>query len=313
MVIRNLRVGLTIAAALVAIWLSITDVIVGPHGIALSFLRFVVGFGSVAFLIWYTIRRSDIHGPAKTALGKPKAEVPSPDDLSQVYADVLGSYDVATVNLFVQMLVDPPSFLERINERADIEPGSPRLRLATSQVFRLNEIHAQDGDLPRVLLVPLVRPEKGTLLDEFVVTDSSGGKVATLSNNQVRGLLVYTLEAIISFAPRATGLLAQSDGEAQGSTARALRRLAVALCSPGPRDKLDRDEKNAEIAASYAALASIGDLPTTEEWQARIRSFCEQFIDGYVIVAEVVPPVGNRLVLTYSHCVTLESPSNHSY
>src|SRR3569833_3189738 len=151
MVIRNLRVGLTIAAALVAIWLSITDVIVGPHGIALSFLRFVVGFGSVAFLIWYTIRRSDIHGPAKTALGKPKAEVPSPDDLSQVYADVLGSFDEATVNLFVQLLVAPPSYLERINERADIEPGSPRLRLATSQVNQQNEKQAQEGDKPRVL------------------------------------------------------------------------------------------------------------------------------------------------------------------
>jgi hypothetical protein len=112
------------------------------------------------------------------------------------------------------------------------------------------------------------------------------------------------------FAPKETGQWAQAPQEARANMAKAMRKLAIALCSPGPLEKLT---DNAARDRLKGALASIDDLPTTWEWKNRIRNFCEQFIDGYVIVAEVPPPAGNRLIVTYTHCVPLESPTNHPY
>jgi hypothetical protein len=154
-----------------------------------------------------------------------------------------------------------------------------------------------------VLLVPLIRPEKGTLLDTFNVTDASGTSIATISHTRVRGLMAYVLTALVKMATREPGRLAALR-DPDKIVNDVLGNLILAVCSPGPLAK----QPPARQAELRAAIAAIDNLPITDDWRERIKLFCLQFIDFYVVVAEAAMPAAtNHLVLRYTHRVPCES------
>lgn len=272
--------------------------------------RAVVGVVALIIISLLVFRTSDIKPPP--GVGRPIPIAPSKRQVWQAYAHCIDTYDRAALGLMVKMLINLPQYLERINEDVAPQEEVPELDIVTHQVYRVGPIgqnnkrheEKERSNFPQTLLVPLVLVEKGTLLDGFEVSDSSGCEVPTLSYNQTRGLLAYAIETIINIAPtEATGM---ARGERDKNKKYARSCLTTVVCAPGPRKK-QTPEKQREISD---LLKSIDGLPTTQDWKKRIRDFCETLADYYVIVAETGVPSGGVYVnLKYKQRVPLERSS----
>jgi hypothetical protein len=259
----------------------------------------------------------------RLALGRPRPLPPTNDEIALAYFNIVKTYDNDALKLLVNMMIDRPHYLERIQEIAMLEEESPQLQLTTRQVFRVRESDrpSEDGqgrddatsgsasnaepilgpaDKDKVILVPIALLEKGTLLDGFTVTDSTGCDLPTLSYNQTRGLLAYVIHAVIDILPLGQG---RASGMAGTEPLKIAANLVTAICSPGPMKK-----KSAEGQAKVKALLnSVVDLPVAEERLQRIRTFCETLVDHYIIVAEVPVPAGGHVVLTYKQEISVDS------
>jgi hypothetical protein len=296
-VTKNLRSGLIIASLMVAAgYLAFGPLIHRfPWAIALAaivLVLLVVGL--------FVLRTSDIEKPEE-ALSHPQPELPVEDDLFDAYTSLWDVYGETTLGLFVTMLVGPLKYLERINESAELQTDSPRLRLATRQVFFLDPEDGAPRTLPETLLLPLVRLEKGTLMDNFHVYDEVHESISTLSNNRVRGLLIYALHSSAAIALKSAGKPADTDISPQ------LKLLGDAICGPGPRSK----KHGPDAKRMDDALAVIKDLPFEPKWKQRITRFCEMYIDNYIIVAEIGKPIRPHFNITYSSKIPLDSPTSH--
>ena len=158
-----------------------------------------------------------------------------------------------------------------------------------------------DTDTDEVMLVPLALIEKGTLLDTFSVSDSEGADVVTLSYNQTRGLFAYVIKTVVNIPHVESADLPEA--EFDKIKARVAANLVTAVCAPGPKKK----KGPAERERINRLLDSVNDLPIANEWKRRIRSFCDTFVDYYVIVAEVPVPAGSHIMLTYRQQVSVEN------
>jgi hypothetical protein len=326
--LKNLYAGFSIALTILLTGLLLVHGwLPWPHNLL---VRGLLAFLLALRLVWFIVRRSDVKTPAKTALGKPIPELPSAEDIADEYSAVIRNYEKATVNLFVEMLTDPTHYLDRITEFVTIEPDTPRLRLSVQQVYRLGHTHGQDQaplappeqtvedgqeqtttqPLPNVLLVPIIWNQRGTLLDHFKVTDAGGESAQTLSYNQTRGLMAYALESLIGRAEldpcRFWGHTRDWYEQQRGRLVNGLVRI---ICSPGPLHKQLRPRQE----RISAALFTVDTFPFTDDWRSRLKDFCLQYLDRYVIVAEVRASELGHLGLTYSHCVPLESPTNYPF
>lgn len=301
--IRNLWAGLSMLALMLVTGVALTDVLPLPHTDFLIARVACAGL-AVAVLLWFIFRKPNISPSKITALGPPIPERPLESEIADGYAAIMRSYDPDTIRLFFNMLGNLPHYLTRINEHIEIVEEAPQLRVSKRQCYQI------DNGAPREskLLIPLALIEKGTLIDNLTVKDSDNNDVPTLPYNHLRGLLAVTLEILVE-----TAIRDMPDGEAEehrDTISRVLRDLAIAVCGPGPLDRLSgsKSEWNQAIARmSQSALESIEELPiSNDEWKNDLRQFCQQYVNYYVIVAEVTPPeVGNYLELTYSHRVPL--------
>ena len=288
---------------MVIVGVALTDVLPLPHTSQFLIARVVFAGLAVAVLLWFVFGTSDITPPAATALGPPNPTTPSENEIADEYASITRYYKADTVELFSNMLGNLPRYLTRIDEHIEVLEETPQLRVTKRQTYQIGD------EAPLVSLVPLARVQKGTLLDHFIVTDASGNEVSTLSYNRLRGLLAVTLELLVEAAIRDMG-----DGaveERRGLINKTLRELVIAVCGPGPLDKL-RERYPDIVTRSKAALDSIDKLPISDEWKNDLRHFCEQYVDYYVIVAEV-PQAETHLVLKYSHRVTFGSVSDNEH
>ena len=214
------------------------------------------------------------------------------------------------------MLIDPPHYLDRVIETAAIDPEAPRLRLSTRQLYRMRHSHqpAERGDkgLPETLLVPLLWPERGALMDQLEVSDSSGKKIPTISYNQVRGLLAYTLEYHLTHLdPRLHKSRRRSlrDRKYRRRAYELLGELIVVLCAPGPLHKPTKADFKALETIMLEISKALFSVP--ESQMQPFKDFCKQYLNGYLIVVEVSSAPGCHLSLTYAHCVPIESPTNY--
>jgi hypothetical protein len=266
----------------------------------------------LALLVSFVLFRPRATSLAETALGKPVPMEPSRGAVAEAYMSATRSYDSATIRRLVEMLVDLPNYLVRINEDVTLDEA-PRLCLEARHVYRVGSAQDAAGDQtsagqtttappsPSLLLVPLLTVQKGTLLDTFTVADSTGSKVPTIPQTCVRGLLIRTLEALFEMIPEAGG----SSPDVEAERGEVLGGLAFAICHPGP---LHRQKPEVQQRIEQA-LSKINELPTTDAWKDRLNRFCRFYVDYYVIVAEVPNPSANHLVLSYSHRMPCESPA----
>ncbi len=279
--------------------------------------RGVAGAGSVVLLAWIVLATTDIRPPP--GLGRPRPLSPTKGEIALAYYNVARIYDIYTLKLFVNMMVDRPHYLERIHETVSLDDEAPQLRVSTRQVFRIREPELptqQDKTASRpesneagvegtvsvgpssVMLLPLVLLEKGTLLDEFGVVDSEGKDLPTLSYNQTRGLIAYVIHAIVDILP-----VSSDNTELDDTKIKVVSNLVNAICSPRPMKK----KSPVESARTTLLLDSIDDLPIREDLKRRVRNFCETLVDHYIIVAEVPVPVGSHVSVSYRQAISVES------
>jgi hypothetical protein len=295
-------------------------------------LRWGIAASSVAALLWLVFRTTDITQPEGT--GRPQPLPPTNDEIALAYYTAAKVYDAEALRLFVKMMVDRPHYLERINESVTLEEETPELQVVTRQLFRVatppppyannpsgftirdtgrepSQPPMGDHPIARLrkqgvsILVPLIWVEKGTLLDGFKVTDSSNNEVPTLSYNQARGLTVHLIETIINMAEPAPANN-QTDDERKKEEARVLAikaNLVKAVCSPRRMKNKPRSQRT----RVESLLNSTAELPVTPEWQSRIRDFCTELVDYYVIVAEIPVPSSDHVLLTYSQQIPVDS------
>jgi hypothetical protein len=309
---RNLRSGFSIALVIFVIGLLLVHGwLPWPQSPS---VRLSLAFLLVIFLGWFILRSSDIKAPTATALGKPIAEMPSAQDVALEYSSIIRNYSQATVRLFVEILTDPTHYLDRITEFVTIEADAPRLQLSAYQVFQLGHAHGEGEpgttqDLPELLLIPIIWSQRGTLLDHLKVS-ADGEPVPTLSYNQTRGLMAYALEALLEKAELDEGKFWGHSAEwYEQQKKRLAKKLVLTICSPGPLHKQPR----ARQEKVESALSAIDVFPLTDDWRDRLKKFCRQYIDRYVIVVEVPARGAEHVGITYSHCIPLESPTNYPF
>lgn len=297
---RNLRAGFVMLALMVAAGVALTEVLPLPHTPQFIIARLVFAGLAVAVILWFIFDTSDITPPV-TTLGRPNPVPPSESEIADEYAAIMQSYDADTIALFSKILGNLPHYLTHIDEYIEILEDTPQLRVTKRQTYQI------DKNSPPVFLAPLALVKKGILFDNFIVTDASGNEVSTLPYNRLRGLLAITLEILIKTAIR-NDMGDRAVEEQRELVSKVLRDLVVAVCGPGPFDRLT--ERHPHIAMRIkSALDSISELPISNEWKRGLRDFCEQYVDYYIIVAEVLrtDTRENYLGLTYSHRIPFEN------
>ena len=270
--------------------------------VAWWYVRLPVVISVAAFLVHYVWRTGNVGPPNDSALGRPKPAVPGKGDLGAAYLAARNTYGEETVDLFVRMLLDQPRHLKRIREEVEIIPDTAELKLQSDLLYFL----PPKDKRPRELLIPVVKVEKGTLLDHFTVGSPVTGALPSLPHNQVRGLIILALEALMADMP-VDGEVHPLPGAATASIEKVLGELAEVICLPGPRKKQPKELRDRVLTA----LRMVDDLPTTKEWKDAIKKFCRQHIDNYFIVAEVCAAEGNHLLINYSHRVLQENLEIH--
>jgi len=316
------RLGIVAAIALlVAIIGGALAIGSTSHGaLWVSIVRGIIALVCVVILAWIVFHTTDIKAPPGP--GRPRPLPPTKEEIALAYYNVVKTYDNHALKLLINMMIDRPHYLERINETVTLEDEAPQLQLATRQIFRLRKperpleqgadrLDPVPAPLPpversvaaerdQVILVPLAVLEKGTLLDGFLVTDSNGNDIPTLSYNQTRGLLAYVIRTIIIDVLPKDSKYSEDDAKVRSRVA---ANLVTAICSPRPMKKKDA----AELQSIDILLSSISELPVADEWKRRLRDFCESLVDHYMIVAEVPLPIGSHMVLTYKQEISVDS------
>ncbi|MGH3633245.1 MAG: hypothetical protein ACRDTS_03930, partial [Mycobacterium sp.] len=180
-----------------------------------------------------------------------------------------------------------------------------------------HKLYHLGADAPKVLLIPLARVEKGTLLDDFAVTDGLGNTVPTLPHNRIRGLLALALEGLVRTAIHDSKLGSPTLHSPQQTSEAIIRDLIKLIF--GKRRSHRRAGQSTEGGNSVneteleieKVLDTISSLPVSLKWANRIKNFCNQYIDYYVIVAETsannAALKDGYFTLTYSHRVPFDA------
>jgi hypothetical protein len=314
-VLKNALTGFFILALLLSAGIAVTDQPKVPklvgHALRSPDFRYYEAGLILAVLCVFILRSRGIKLPPPSTPGPP---VPIDVSLKEVAEAQLASshYGEDAIMLLFQTLTDLPRYLVRINEDVELLDDSPQLRITKRHLYRLSS----PGNSGTVL-VPIARLEKGTLLDSFDVRDAADECVPTVSYVQLRGLLSLTLEVVIKFAIKAThdsknavdrAAYMKDVTDAQKDINELTRELILKMCGPPRVRKNSQDPQVVTQAEAIVrnehirvTLEKVNELPVGEGWKGRIRSFCELYIDSYVILAEV--EYGNHLMLSYSHLV----------
>ena len=208
-------------------------------------LRWIIAALALLILGWLVFRSTDVKSPEGTGLPQPLP--PTRDEIALAYCNVGAIYDRQALKLLINMMIDRPNYLERINENVTLEDETPELQVSTRQVFRVRaptsalDDDSTEHDSNGRVLVPVVLVEKGTLLDGFEVRDSNGNAVPTLSYNQTRGLLAHLIENIIRMVPEQVPVYRDTGRQERIDTVKA--NLVTAVCAPRRMNKKDSAEQ----------------------------------------------------------------------
>lgn len=302
--IKNLFAGFFILVLLLSVGIAVTDEAPLPTTSPVSIARFAWAAFAVFILVTFIFFKSDIKPPRDSALGPPHFVPPAEQDIAAAQLAV-GNYDRDTTELFFAMLGDLPRYLVRIREEVQILGDAAQVR-----VFR-HKLYYLGADAPQVLLIPLARIEKGTLLDDFAVTDAQGHIVPTLPHNRIRGLLALALEGLVQTAIHESKLGTRLAHHPQQSSEAVIGELIKIVCGKRQSRRQMALPTN-ETTAKIDRL--LDDLPVTFKWRSRIEKFCHQYVNYYVIVAEASPGdtalKDGYLTLIYSHRVPFDAGAN---
>lgn len=197
-------------------------VVVQPVQLPTS-LRIILGTVVGALLVAHLfVLHQGGRGLRKTALGRPMPEEIDFADLIRAENFIDLNYPPASVDYFLRILTDMPSYLSRVDERMELDGrlgvvhttlfsrrassasirAEQEKRVGASSTLtqddnRGSRLTSDDGYTEaKCVLFPLVSVHKGLLFDGFEAYDQSGKVLPTLSQWEVRGLLVVALRAL---------------------------------------------------------------------------------------------------------------------
>jgi hypothetical protein len=279
-------------------------------------------FGGVAVgsLVNIVLRR-DKPDLRFVALGKP---VPVPADRAEIEGAakyVARTYDPYAIVCFVSLLLDLPRSLARVHD--EVEPVGKLLRINTLLQYRLDVARrprtepataaaarandAQGASKPPVL-IPLITARKGLLFDLIVARSSSGAALPALSQWEARGLTALAVESLFLLARQETtgdvgsNALNRADREIMTNVITAVCRVGGAKRRPQSQETAPTAEHRDDGPQEDPDLRRINDLSRdiSPLWREKITSICAILARSYIVVAEVPPPNGANLVVSYN-------------
>jgi len=275
----------------------------------------LVGFLVLA-VVYVSVRHHRGQDVKKTALGPARPEDVDTAALLRAEDYVNKNYSTSSLNRFARLLTETSAYLSRVDEKMELDGRVGKIatnlvfrRASTDTSDRLKERIAHVVQAPEtepvgsddVSLVPLATLRKGLLFDGFVAYEQSGRRLPTLSQWEIRGLLLTTLRALFLRA------LSASSGTIVTELTNPRHRhvlLQVArdtVCATAGKDRL------ATTNRVELALAKIDELDPggfDVDWKARIKAFCSSLARDYVIVVETKVADQANFSLRYEYVTT---------
>lgn len=241
-------------------------------------------------------------------------------DIDAAMKMVREKYSAPAIGLFMQMLTGS-AYRTRVTERAELLGNSIRLRATVNHAVSARErkqlVDAKSTCLP----VPLIKLTKGTLLDNFEVSSSASESLATLPQQEVRGLIALSLELLFVLTFEAPhDVVAHEEKEAGGhepvdepapallprseeaeAALWSLRRLVCRIGRIGPRENgTTRVGRVSENNIDKIFSDAVKDLQAVDTVRlGNLRDFCRYFALNYVIAVEIPTPEALRFVIKY--------------
>jgi hypothetical protein len=272
--------------------------------------------GLVAVLVAFVATRalSSARGPEVAAV-LPRREpaglhgylgtYPSLDALQADRRHVTETYAKRAIVLFGRMLTDP-AYRLRLEETITLDFDKARTQSKAEYLIPWAERRALSEECaglarPEVVLVPLLWPLKGTLLDDLVITDARGERLVALSRRETSALVGWACVPLFSAA--VTGDPGSRFDAGHWAVMNRIRQL-IAFPDLVDPDELwehiestmrDNDLDPVELAAAHPAA------------YANFRRTCRSLAQRSVLAVEVPVATGAHLSIQYTRSVTVRS------
>ena len=240
----------------------------------------------------------------------PESTVPedvSIDDLLRAEGFIGRNYSLASVDYFRRILTDPPSYLSRVNERMELDgplgmvhttlfirQPNTSARIQAKQAMT-QEPNSDRANTPASVLFPLVSIRKGYLFDRFEAYDQSGHVLPTLSQWEIRGLLVVTLRTLFTME-----ILARTKKPAIRELNRKEKDVLLQVAKAIACTTLSQTD----IDNALTLVDRLSDDRFGEAWKERIKRFCCSLARDHLIVVEVPMAEHSNIVLSYRNIIT---------
>jgi hypothetical protein len=254
----------------------------------------------------WTPVRDDIARSTRLVVRRGATALPSTQRVDQRLRRFQQRHPDRAAVLFFQMLTDNRYWL-RLEEVFTVVGRSVHLVSRAQFQFDRGELDDVDGRLR--LIVPLLVLPKGALLDDFVVTDDCGNRLAVVSRDDSRSAILVVLHGLYCETLRAADpalvprFLAELTLE-RGLDAVPSRSWYVAFyreleqlisltpaADPGSAVAYFRDAQRAWVPAEYRERLGA---PLLE-----LEGFCERYAERYVLAVDCPAPDGCHLLIEY--------------
>jgi hypothetical protein len=219
-------------------------------------------------------------------------------DLFGSRATLVSRYGERGVKAFLYLFIYPQLFIVRAIEEARIVEQTLRLEVSLTL-----DIAAFSGGSSgqSSLIIPLIRTNKGDLLDNLELRDAQDISLATLPQADIKALISFALEGLFQSAyadvigptdPQAHELLGELDLLA--STIDPVPEIAASIV-----DKLEKLESGSTLSDEQKGFAK------------RLKDACRFLAESYVVAVEAPYPEGCRhLIVRYSKSMPVFTEAN---
>jgi hypothetical protein len=230
---------------------------------------------------------------------------PSLDALQSDRRHVTDTYAKRAIVLFGRMLTDP-AYRLRLEETITLDSDKARTQSKAEYSIPWPERRGlaeecRDAARPEVVLVPLLWPLKGTLLDDLVITDSGGVRLVALSRAETSALVGWACVPLFSAA-----VSGDPGSRFDASRWAVMNRIRQLIAYPDPVDpdelweRIEATMRDHDLDPGALAEAHPGAY-------ANFRKTCRSLAQRYVLAVEVPVPAGALLSIQYTRSVTVRS------
>jgi hypothetical protein len=194
---------------------------------------------------------------------------------------------------FIQMITNPAHLRARVVESVALCADNNSIKQRISVEYRLPYRLGEKGERLVRLWVPVLRPLKGELLDDFGITDASGSSLATLSHEENIEFAALALRALFS---------ALGGGRVPEELERVELGLLTIIATRGGVNQ-------ALIKATWAEarerlLAALGEKVALDRRLELLEWFFRTLAISYPVIVSIQPPPGeDRFLIKYERTI----------